>query len=274
MVPDISVNTAIQASITVCLVVRYFVQEACVRSPSVRPGRNAEIGTLDDLPTLEDRIVAAIRQVIRAVDIHSRSLMEQCGLTGPQLASLQAAARLGPVSAGSLSRAVHLGQPTVSGILSRLEKRGLVTRTRGEADRRQVHVEVTAAGRALLDHAPSLLQDRFRDELQRLDDWERLLTLSVLQRVALMMGAETLDAAPHLVTGSALGPEATPLGPADGTTPGHADLGPADGSRDPTGTPSPLDSLPESLLPDAAPPEGAPAVWPWRRGDLDGPSLG
>ncbi len=146
---------------------------------------------------LESRIVGAIRQIIRAVDVHSRRLHDECGLTGPQLATLQAAARLEPVTAGALSRAVRLSQATVTGILARLERRSLVARARETDDKRVVVVRVTAEGRELLGRAPSLLQDRVRRELERLDEWERLAILSNLQRLATMMGADEIEALPH-----------------------------------------------------------------------------
>ena len=44
--------------------------------------------------THEDQIVVAIRQIIRAVDLHSRRLVQAHGLTGPQLAVLQEVSRL------------------------------------------------------------------------------------------------------------------------------------------------------------------------------------
>lgn len=157
----------------------------------------------EELPQ-EEQVVAALRQIIRAVDLHSRKLLESCGLTGPQLAVLREVRRLEPVPSGALARAVHLSQPTTTGILRRLEKRGLLTRRPGRADRRTVKVELTSDGRQVLAGSPSLLQDRFSQELGRLDEWERLMTLSVLQRVAAMMGAEDLDAAPHLASGAAI----------------------------------------------------------------------
>ena len=43
---------------------------------------------------LEDQIVAALRQIMRAVDLHSRHLFDVFGLTGPQIAVLKASARL------------------------------------------------------------------------------------------------------------------------------------------------------------------------------------
>lgn len=162
----------------------------------------------------EDEIVAAIRRIMHAVELHSRRLVEQFGLTGPQLAVLRKAAHLGRTPIGGLARAVHLSQPTVTGILDRLEKRGLLQRTRDTLDRRAVIISITEEGRRLLDRAPSLLQDQFRQELEKLQDWEQMLMLSILQRIAAMMEAEGLDAAPHLaVTMEDSADEASPTRP-------------------------------------------------------------
>jgi DNA-binding MarR family transcriptional regulator len=148
----------------------------------------------------DQQIVASLRKIMRAVDLHSRRLFESIGMTGPQLATLQAIQRLGPTPANAIAREVHLSQATVTGILSRLEARQLITRQRNDADRRAMVITVSAEGQRLLDQAPSLLQDRFRNELARLEEWERLQILSTLTRVASLMGAENLDAAPHLMT--------------------------------------------------------------------------
>jgi len=150
---------------------------------------------------LEDEIVAAIRRIVRAVDLHSQKLREDHGITAPQLATLAAAQSLEPATIGALARAVHLSQPTVSGILDRLEREELVKRERSLHDRRSVVIRVTPSGRRLLTESPSLLQDRFRAELGALRDWERSWLLAALQRIATMMDAETIDASPHLETG-------------------------------------------------------------------------
>jgi len=148
----------------------------------------------------EQQIVACLRKIIRAVDLHSHRLVEAFGMTGPQLATLQEVERLGPTSANAIARAVHLSQGTVTGILTRLQGRGLITRQRSSTDRRSVVVAITQKAECVLATAPSLLQDRFRHELERLEEWERLSILSTLQRVASLMGAEGLDAAPHLIS--------------------------------------------------------------------------
>ena len=48
----------------------------------------------------------------------------------------------------------------------------------------------------------SLLQDRFRGELSRLETWEQRMILATLERIASMMGATSIDASPYLVSGS------------------------------------------------------------------------
>ncbi|EMB18526.1 transcriptional regulator, MarR family protein [Rhodopirellula europaea 6C] len=85
--------------------------------------------------------------------------------------------------------------------MQRLERRGLVGRSRSDKDRRSVLISITQDGESLLNHSPSLLQDRFRSALSELQSWEQLQILSTLQRVASLMGAEAIDASPHLTPG-------------------------------------------------------------------------
>ena len=150
---------------------------------------------------LEEQVIAALRRITRAIDLHSCLLLQKNGLTIPQLAALQAVQQLQPITVGALARDIHLGPATVTGILGRLEKRGLVSRSRGNVDRRSVVIELTEDGAQLVKEAPSLLQDRFRRKLAKLEEWEQTMILATLQRIASMMDAEDIEAAPVLVPG-------------------------------------------------------------------------
>ena len=150
---------------------------------------------------IEDQVIAALRRITRAIDLHSKGLVNEIGLTAPQLATLLAVRRLHPITVGALAKSVHLSQATMTGILNRLEKRGVVERARSGNDRRSVVIKLTDTGDQLLDKAPSLLQDRFRRELLTLQEWERTQMLSTLQRIASMMDAEDIDASPVLAVG-------------------------------------------------------------------------
>lgn len=151
---------------------------------------------------LDEAIVTALRRIIRAVDLHSRDLLQNFGLTAPQLMTLQELARLAPVPVGVLSKAVHVSQATMTGILDRLEQQALVQRTRDGVDRRSVTMTITPEGTNLLRKAPSLLQDHFREKLAALKPAEQMAMLEALEQIAEMMGATELTATPILVTGA------------------------------------------------------------------------
>ncbi|KKK74005.1 hypothetical protein LCGC14_2888090, partial [marine sediment metagenome] len=64
----------------------------------------------------------------------------------------------------------------------------------------------------MLASAPSLLQDRFRGALARLEIDQQTQMLETLQRIATVMDAQQIDASPHLTSGSAAA-AAEPIGP-------------------------------------------------------------
>ena len=148
-----------------------------------------------------EMVVAALRRIIRAIDLRSRQLVTHYGLTGPQLTVLKELAAHDGTSVGGLTRAIHLSQATVTGILDRLGKRGLVRRERNNNDRRQVLVWLTEGGEELLAEAPPLLQEEFTNAFGKLEDWEQTQILSSLQHVVSMMEAKHIEAKPILTTG-------------------------------------------------------------------------
>lgn len=148
-----------------------------------------------------DQVIVALRRVIRAVDLHSRTLVESHGLTGPQAIILKALQN-GSLPAGELATRISLSQGTVTDILNRLEKRGLVSRIRDAKDRRRVLVKATDSALTLLAQSPPLLQESFVQRFSNLHDWEKTQLLASLQRIAAMMDAEGIDAAPVLSSGS------------------------------------------------------------------------
>jgi DNA-binding MarR family transcriptional regulator len=58
-----------------------------------------------------------------------------------------------PVSQTTIARAINRGLNSVSMIIDRMEKQGLVVRTRSEEDRRESHITVTPQGKAALADA-------------------------------------------------------------------------------------------------------------------------
>lgn len=154
-----------------------------------------------DRHDISDEVLIALRRLIRAVDLHSRYLSKHFGLTGPQLIILRELDRAGEMSAGEIAASVSLSQATVTGITDRLEKRGLVTKTKSDIDRRRVVIQPTAACRQLLDQAPPPIQESFLHQFDKLMDWEQSMILSSLQRLVRMIDAREISAEPVLTVG-------------------------------------------------------------------------
>jgi len=152
-------------------------------------------------PVREQRseaVLVALRRIIRAVDLHSKQLERETGLTTAQIMVLRAISTLGEVTTARLSAEVTLSQATVTTILDRLEARGLVERYRSATDRRIVHSRLTASGKKALRKAPPLLQRRFLDAFEAMDVAGQERIVESLQTVAAMMGGDRIDAAPLL----------------------------------------------------------------------------
>jgi len=157
-----------------------------------------------------DAVLVALRRVIRATDLHSKHLAKTTGLTAPQILLLQTIQNQGQVTIGQIANEMSLSQATVTTILDRLEKRGLVFRERSKTDKRKVHAHLTPEGHDMLKHAPTPLQDSFAQQFSSLQEWEQTMIIASLQRVAQMMDAQHIDASPVLDVG-VLDRQSTPL---------------------------------------------------------------
>ncbi|MBI1673444.1 MULTISPECIES: MarR family winged helix-turn-helix transcriptional regulator [unclassified Shewanella] len=154
-----------------------------------------------------EQLLISLRRVIRAIDIHSRQLNKHSGLTGPQLMVMQKIAQLDAPLAKTVAEEITLSPATVTTIIDRLEGRGLVIRLRSETDKRKVHLYLSDAGRVLLQDSPKPLQDHFIKRYQNLEEWEQSQLLSAVERIATMMDADKIDAAPMLLVGKIQGDE-------------------------------------------------------------------
>jgi DNA-binding MarR family transcriptional regulator len=145
------------------------------------------------------RVLRALRRIIRAVDIHSRKLNSEFHITAPQMICLYCLAKEDGITLSRLATEVSLGASTVTGIVDRLEAKGLVHRSRSTEDRRKIVLTITDAGRDVTKAAPTLLQDCFAERLRELPELEQATIALSLERVVEMMEAEHLETSPNLI---------------------------------------------------------------------------
>jgi DNA-binding MarR family transcriptional regulator len=79
----------------------------------------------------------------------SKRMEAQLGITGPQRLAVRIVGQCPEVSAGELAEILQLHPSTLTGVIRRLEDRGVLERKRGERDRRQAHLRLTPAGRTI-----------------------------------------------------------------------------------------------------------------------------
>ena len=149
---------------------------------------------------ISEDVLATIRQIVRAIDLHSKQLAKTYGLTGPQLIVLQEIADRDVLSTGDLAKNISLSHATVTSIIDRLVAKGLVSRLRGTEDKRKMYLRLTDEGVRQVENKPSMLQDTFIQSFNNLKDWEQSLLLSSIQRIASMMKANELETDSFLIS--------------------------------------------------------------------------
>jgi DNA-binding MarR family transcriptional regulator len=141
---------------------------------------NAHLATLYD----------TLRSISQYMDIHSRSLHKQVGVTAPQLSILMALAAESPLPVLEISKRVHLSAATISTTTDRLVKNGLIERQKSLDDRRKVYLRLTAKGQDVLASGSSPLPSNFIANFDHdLPDWEKSMILCALLKLTHLMRA-------------------------------------------------------------------------------------
>ena len=107
---------------------------------------------------------------------------------GPQMTASQRIALIevgyeGPLRLSDLAKRMGTSTPTASRAIDALESLGLVTRTTEPADRRALSLELSPAGRKLLDERKARAAEAFGPATASLDPAERRELLALLRRM-------------------------------------------------------------------------------------------
>lgn len=157
-------------------------------------------------PSPSHRILHSIRRITRAVDLYSKKLVLEFGITAPQLLVLDEIVAKGAMMVRSVAAEIHLSSSTLVGIIDRLEAKGLARRERETADRRKVLVVATDAGRSLVARAPSALQGNLAEALKHLPREEQAVIAGSLEKVVDLMEIGKWEEDSLLSSGTRQGP--------------------------------------------------------------------
>jgi DNA-binding MarR family transcriptional regulator len=89
------------------------------------------------------KVLKLLKQVMGAIKHNVQDQFKDMQLTAPQGMVAGTIAHYGKMKVSDLGEKLGLSNSTISGIIDRLEKQGVVERNRSEEDRRVVYVDVT-----------------------------------------------------------------------------------------------------------------------------------
>jgi DNA-binding MarR family transcriptional regulator len=98
----------------------------------------------------------------------TKGMAREVGLTGPQLTVIKLLETFENLSLSSLSERIRAQNSTVTGIIDRMEREGLVRRERSTTDRRVVHIRLSDKGQKLARQIQVEPMEIFRDALMSL----------------------------------------------------------------------------------------------------------
>jgi DNA-binding MarR family transcriptional regulator len=141
-------------------------------------------GLPNDLKAEVDSILEAIIYLYTESRRITKELARRAELTGPQLTVVKMLETVGDLSLSDLSDRIRAQNSTVTGIIDRMEREGLVLRVRSTEDRRVVKIKLTEKGERIASDIPIEPMEIFRSALATLTLAETRELLRILNKVA------------------------------------------------------------------------------------------
>ena len=136
-----------------------------------------------------DQHLSAVRNIMRKP---LEAEFARGHLTGPQRSVMQSLVNSHGLSLKDLSREVGLAHSTVSGIVDRLEKRGLVKREAHETDRRLTVITVSQTVQDFMQNTlPALTVHPLVEALRSATPADRTVIIEGLRKLRLILAASS-----------------------------------------------------------------------------------
>ena len=127
------------------------------------------------------RLLWGVEHLLQAA---SKRMENTLGITGPQRLALRLIVKYPGLSAKRLAHTLQLHPSTVTGVLQRLDDRGMIDRRRDPRDGRGICLFATAAGRSLIRSPAGTVEASVRRALRKIDPQQLEAARSVLAVLA------------------------------------------------------------------------------------------
>jgi DNA-binding MarR family transcriptional regulator len=126
------------------------------------------------------RFIGFVSERFKRSDLRFATRLE---VTERELALLRALAADGPMITKDLGGRFGVPVSTMTGLVDRMERKGLIRRVHGRRDRRSIELEATPAGSLALGEHARTMESIARGMLEALSDRDQQALIAILGRV-------------------------------------------------------------------------------------------
>ena len=139
---------------------------------------------------------------MRSVNLESKRVDKELGVSIPQLLCLQFLAQQEDyrANASKLKGFLNLNASTITGIISRLEKKNLVVKLPKSSDKRITLISLTAKGLELIQNAPITFQQKLSEKLLALPPEKLKTIIEGIDLLTDLMEVDEIDASPIITS--------------------------------------------------------------------------
>jgi DNA-binding MarR family transcriptional regulator len=139
------------------------------------------------------QIIFSIRRLIQASELYSKELNKKYRISAAQLNCILTLYEYGPLPPSKIAQHMMVKSSTVTGVVDRLEEKGLAERMRNSPDRRMIIIQLTEAGKKLAENAPPPIQQKIIDGLKQTKNAKKEQIVSSLNMLTDMLDVQDLE---------------------------------------------------------------------------------
>jgi len=129
---------------------------------------------------------------MQAGELYTKELNKIYNVSSAQLNCLLTLYENGPLPPSRIAKLMMVNSSTITGIIDRLEQKGLAKRMRISTDRRIITVELTKNGEVLAKNAPPPIQQKLFDGISKLSKKEIKYIADSLLKLTDMLDVQSL----------------------------------------------------------------------------------
>ena len=139
------------------------------------------------------QIIYSIRRLIQASELYTKELNKKYQVSAAQLNCIITLYEYGPLPPSKIANHMMVKSSTVTGVVDRLEKKGLAERMRNSPDRRVITIQLTEAGKKLAQNAPPPIQQKIIDGLKQTENAKKEQIVRSLNMLTDMLDIQDLE---------------------------------------------------------------------------------